>query len=434
MLQRELPVFGFVEGRLVFGVIDEVKLHHDKTAASGSSLAKKYSSQEEWKKKSSQQKKKAKQDSSQKSLAAFLPGVKTLVEDRIDQEDKKGNGIYGFILEDAKTRLSMSMPEEKDQTQSKLQCMVYKRLLEGLILGMANNTKGAKLDEYTTPVTPELLCLYLDLESAVPFSDAFMSDASELCEGFNLPIKVVQQEDRSWSCNLMHLFALLSITLDDFVKMAREGTVNKDDYFVIQNELRLTYRRRGAKLSNSERTRSRTKEPRQHNRRVQPSRRALSTPAPGATSILDLLQGNKSVEDLDEEAQVDMALQMSLDDASKEEEEELLADTTVAMPSTPQKSSKSRDTIIGTVRFEHDAQQLQEHLIDVMAMWQGKRALRGVKVDQTWRCNHCEYQTGCEWRQMKADESLQRSLEKRQAQEDLAMWSQLDDLPDEMEW
>jgi exonuclease V len=417
-----------VEGRLIFGVIDEVKLHREmKKVESAANGGKKYSSQEEWKRKSSQQQRKAKQDSSQKTLAAFLPGGKAATKEAKEENGVDGVEIYGFVLEDAKTRLSMSMPEEKDQMQSKLQCMVYKRLLEGLVCGMANDLQGAKVDEFATPVTADVIMFYLDLQGHVPFSEVFMRDASDLCEGFNLPIKVDQLPDGRWSCSLPHLFTLLADTLDDFVGMARKGAADKSNFSVIQNELRLTYRRREGKWSK----RAKPKQQRLRERRTQPPRRASRV----GTSIAELLLVDRSTDDLDEEAQVELALQKSLDDTSKEEEEEKLADTTVALPSSPQKS-RAKDFIIGTVRFPHDSVQLQEHLVDVMAMWRGERPLRGVKVEQTWRCDHCEYQTGCEWRQMKAEESLQLAMEKRQAQQDLEMWSQVDDFPDDelMQW
>lgn len=427
MIQRELPVFGFVEGRLIFGVIDEVRLHHENKLAQSVTGSKKYSSQEEWKRKSASQQRKAKTDSSQKTLASFLPGGKAAPKRAIDEKEEGSRSIYGFVLEDAKTRLSMSMPEEKDQTQSKLQCMVYKRLLEGLVCGMASNLQGAKVDDFATPVTADVFLRYLNLDGDVAFSEAFMRDASDLCEGFHLPLKADQLEDGRWSCSLSHLFALLAATLDDFVEMARKGAIDKENFSVIQNELRLTYRRREGKLI--KRTRSKTKHRRE--RQIQPPGRASDAVA----SIAELLQADRSMDDLDEEAQVELALQMSMGDTTKEEEEEKLADTTIALPSTPQKS-KAKDTIIGTVRFLHDSLQLQEHLVDVMSMWRGERPLRGVKVEQTWRCNHCEYQTGCEWRQMKAEESLQLAMQKKQAQQDLEMWSQVDEFPDDelMQW
>lgn len=421
-----MPVFGLIQGTLVFGVIDEIKLHYDNRQ---DSPKRKWSSQEDWKKRPIKQKKST-SDSSQKTLAAFLPGGKVVTKDTtIEEEDIR---TFGFVLEDAKTRLAMSMPEEKDQVQSKLQCMIYKRLLEGLIAGLSTPLEGAIIDEFATVINADVICNLLDLDGECALSESFMADAQELCIGYNLNLMVMELEEERWSCNLNHLFRILSDIIDDLVKMAKKGAIDKGSYSVIQNELRLTYRQRGRwspKKSASNRSKRQSQPSMGHRLRD----RKINEERSGDKDILKMLQPESSMEELDEEAQVELALQISLDDTNKEEEEEKLADHTIVMPSSPTKE-RPKDSIIGTVRFQHDTHQLQEHLVDMMEMWRGKRPLRGVTVEQTWRCNHCEYQADCEWRQLKAEESLQQAINKRQKSEDEVMWSQVEEFPDDLEW
>jgi exonuclease V len=407
-----------VEGQLVFGVIDEIRIHHEKKPALGGATPKKYSSQEEWKRKASP-KKKIKLDSNQKGLAAFLPGGSTSAELQKmakGSQEENSTGMFGFVLEDAKTRFRMSIPEVKDQIQSKLQCMLYKRLLEGLVAGLASQCNGARLDMHATPVTADIILALLDLDGNAGLSESFMRDAKELCDNFQLSLQEGEQ------CNLNYLFVVLASTLDSLVEKAQEGAAYKEDFTVIQDELRLTYRQREGKWSKrGGKEKSKSPKPSQ----VKDS----------SGDIRKLLQGGVKVEELDEEAQVEFALQISLEDGEdKEKEKESLVEQSIPLRSPRKAKRKRKDVIIGTVRFPYDSHFLQQHLLDVMAMWKGDRPLRGVTIEQSWRCNQCEYYVDCEWRQMKAEEGFQRVMEKRQADEEQALWSQLDDLPDDMDW
>lgn len=380
----------------MFGVIDELKIHYyPQMDGVGGGVGRTWSSQEEWRNKSTVVQKRPKRDTRQRTLAAFIPGVKD--EKAQTKEQDQTPARFGFVLEDAKTRRSMHMPDAEDQKQSRLQCMLYKRLLDGLIAGLARDTLGANLDEHATPVSAAAVMALVGLQGNADLSETFLVDAEGLCDSLNLSLRVKTDTQGRQTCDLAHLFDLLATTLDDLTSMAQRGAANREDFSVIQDELRLTYRPREARWSK---------------RKAKPALRS---------------------EDLDEEAQVELALQISLESSASIEEEQLNS-ASIALPVSPTRTPTKATTIIGTSRFQHDSHLLQEHLIDVMAMWKGERPLKGVTLQQTWRCHHCEYLNDCEWRHQKAEEGLQRARDKRLADEEQALWSQVDDVPADMEW
>ncbi|KAI0657362.1 exonuclease V [Cubamyces menziesii] len=64
--------------------------------------------------------------------------------------------------------------------------------------------------------------------------------------------------------------------------------------------------------------------------------------------------------------------------------------------------------IIGTKEFELDDVLLDDYLTRILAWWHGARPPEGVSVELTRRCTTCEYREGCEWREKKAQEAMQR--------------------------
>ncbi|KAI1793058.1 exonuclease V [Ganoderma leucocontextum] len=64
--------------------------------------------------------------------------------------------------------------------------------------------------------------------------------------------------------------------------------------------------------------------------------------------------------------------------------------------------------ILGTKEFDLDDALLDDYLEGVLAWWYGKRPPQGVDVELTRRCVTCEYRDGCEWRENKAQEALQK--------------------------
>lgn len=66
------------------------------------------------------------------------------------------------------------------------------------------------------------------------------------------------------------------------------------------------------------------------------------------------------------------------------------------------------DGIIGVEKFMYDAEKLDVHLADILNFWLGRRDPRGVADENATRCHTCEFNDGCEWREMKAQEATRR--------------------------
>ncbi|OSD07150.1 hypothetical protein PYCCODRAFT_1402525 [Trametes coccinea BRFM310] len=71
--------------------------------------------------------------------------------------------------------------------------------------------------------------------------------------------------------------------------------------------------------------------------------------------------------------------------------------------------------IIGTKEFQLDNSTLDSYLTRVLAWWHGERQPEGVSVELTRRCATCEYREGCEWREKKAQEAIEKYREGAQS-------------------
>jgi len=56
-------------------------------------------------------------------------------------------------------------------------------------------------------------------------------------------------------------------------------------------------------------------------------------------------------------------------------------------------------SIIGTVSFQYSHQAILAHFDDILSFWLGERAPKGVNMENTMRCEWCEFKEGCEWRE-----------------------------------
>lgn len=127
----------------------------------------------------------------------------------VSGKEKAGSGQpdsprFGYFLGDTKTRLFPAIPAVVDQRAARLQTMLYKRLLDGLCLGAmrrqggqtgrevvdsardpteAERDAGLLIDPDATPVDFERLFSLLNLEAGKTLSEAFLEDAQVLLEG-----------------------------------------------------------------------------------------------------------------------------------------------------------------------------------------------------------------------------------------------------------
>lgn len=65
-------------------------------------------------------------------------------------------------------------------------------------------------------------------------------------------------------------------------------------------------------------------------------------------------------------------------------------------------STSAEPKIIGKTVFAFSADMLEKYLVAALQFWQGKREPQGVDLEDTWKCNVCEYMEECEWREAKA--------------------------------
>ncbi|KAG9046145.1 hypothetical protein FS837_005024 [Tulasnella sp. UAMH 9824] len=92
----------------------------------------------------------------------------------------------------------------------------------------------------------------------------------------------------------------------------------------------------------------------------------------------------------------------------KGKEKALPIDTIISEPSKDEPTaivpSKQDPSIIGSKKFAFDQELLTKHIVAAIEFWESKREPRGVELEDTWKCDTCEFREGCEWREAKAAE------------------------------
>lgn len=69
--------------------------------------------------------------------------------------------------------------------------------------------------------------------------------------------------------------------------------------------------------------------------------------------------------------------------------------------------------VIGDRTFAYDDAVLETYAHDEMKWWKGEREARGVEIEEAFKCGICEFAEGCEWRQGKVDEAIEKSRRKK---------------------
>jgi exonuclease V len=75
--------------------------------------------------------------------------------------------------------------------------------------------------------------------------------------------------------------------------------------------------------------------------------------------------------------------------------------------------SQKNNSVIGDRTFVYEEAVLEGYTRDEMAWWKGERTARGVEIEDAFKCGICEFAEGCEWRQGKMAEAVQKSREKK---------------------
>ncbi|KAJ3763142.1 exonuclease V [Lentinula raphanica] len=332
---REIPVFGFVEGTIVLGVIRGMqsspttpqKLKRIRRSPSPS----------------------------QSRITSFMsPTITPIAETPVPDHPSSSNTLstsFSLHLIDTKTRRKNSLPREEDTWSSKLQLMLYHRML-------------AKLMSTQAPFDFSLLWNLLDLDDTLPFSDSFLTQTLLTPES---------------NC-LRHLIDLWRLAVSRL-----EGAN-------IHPTLQLIYR-----LQPKQQQRS--KKHQNHN-----------DPACQVTSSREEIEVAKAIEatgslvnEQEKNSTIDPGLLWALEQSLLTHlHDSGLESSNCDIATQYQTKQTHHSDIIGTKEFEYNSQALDEYLLDVMKWWNGERKPRGVSLEQSGRCFSCEYRTGCEWREEKA--------------------------------
>ncbi|KAK0208639.1 exonuclease V [Desarmillaria ectypa] len=370
-MKREMPVFGFVQGHIVTGVIDELIREFSGSPDSPKRLRSLMSTPRKCKKRCQV----SKPSEGQSLITSFASTsgynfIDLTADEETKTEDPATPRCYQHTLRliDTKTRRSNSLPSDEDALASRLQLMLYHRLLSSLI------SSG-------TPFDFTRLWDQTNVDPALPFSERFLTQTGSL-PGTPHP---------AFTC------------LDDLTILWR-NTILELDIPSIDPCLQLIYRHQHPL------------KPKEDITVISPpldpsTSQSLSSPFKKTFDFFDIDTEEESVELL-------LTLQeswlMQLKNVSgKGGSNDIVPPSLEASASASTSKVVDPSEIIDTKEFNLDDDLLNSYLTNVLDWWMGRRRPIGVSVTQTRRCNSCEYMSDCEWRAEKASEIKVQTAERR---------------------
>ncbi|KAJ2932816.1 hypothetical protein H1R20_g4269, partial [Candolleomyces eurysporus] len=358
---REVPVFGMVNGAVIVGIIDEISRTDKKrdlpkrTRASHSP------------RKGSKRQKRTPSPHQADIEDYFIPSPRKGNK----SSEKRKEGRFSLLLRDTKTRVKDAMPPEEDTNGSRLQVMLYHRLLSELI---------------STEKSFDFVALWdrLGIDSQVEFSTGFLVQAGLLDHNNGFSV----------------------INLDGLVDSWRR-TLEASSIVDVDPNLQLVYRLQPRPSDNSngkgkERASFAPNESQLYNAEA----RYIATQI--RNSLLNgqegLAEGPSMAGGQQEEQELDLELQKVLYQS--------LVPQLPGVEEPPAEEPVETDIhgykIIGRKNFVYDDVMLKTHLQSVFEFWRCERNPVGVPLQLARRCNTCEYRNGCEWREEKAAEFSSR--------------------------
>ncbi|WPH00085.1 putative exonuclease v, mitochondrial [Acrodontium crateriforme] len=70
--------------------------------------------------------------------------------------------------------------------------------------------------------------------------------------------------------------------------------------------------------------------------------------------------------------------------------------------------------LMGRRSFAFNAQQLDQYVADEMKWWKGERPVKGVEIEEAFKCRICEFAPTCQWRIDRAEEGIKKARSKQQ--------------------
>ncbi|KAG8827937.1 hypothetical protein FRC19_011085 [Serendipita sp. 401] len=64
--------------------------------------------------------------------------------------------------------------------------------------------------------------------------------------------------------------------------------------------------------------------------------------------------------------------------------------------------STNESDLLAIKSFRYDGDFIKNSIATSLGFWLGSQPTKGVRVEETWKCNVCEYKDSCEWRQKEA--------------------------------
>ncbi|KAJ2921359.1 hypothetical protein H1R20_g15740, partial [Candolleomyces eurysporus] len=364
---REVPVFGMVNGAVIVGIIDEISRTDKKRDLPKRTRASRSP------RKGSKRQKRTPSPHQADIEDYFIPSPR---KGTAKSSEKRKEGRFSLLLRDTKTRVKDAMPPEEDTNGSRLQVMLYHRLLSELI---------------STEKSFDFVALWdrLGIDSQVEFSTGFLVQAGLLDHNNGFSV----------------------INLDGLVDSWKR-TLEASSIVDIDPNLQLVYRLQPRPSDNSngkgkERASFAPNESQLYNAEA----RFIATQI--RNSLLNgqegLAEGPSKAGGQQEEQELDLELQKVLYQS--------LVPQLPGVEEPPAEEPVETDIhgykIIGRKNFVYDDVMLKNHLQSVFEFWRCERNPVGVPLQLARRCNTCEYQNGCEWREEKAAElsSRRTSLE-----------------------
>lgn len=333
-------------------------------------------------------------------------------------------------MSDSKTRTGSTLPREEYTKPGRLQCMLYKELLDGLLVArpMPSERGGILPSSGNGPVWPRVID-HLQLNQDAPFTEKFIAEARPVIVG----------NDLRFGADSGRTLADYIQVWDSYVAALGLGTYTeqqpKDG--MTEDKLELVYRRAsGRKKKKSSRKRRKGKGRQRSGKEKQMPEQATqegetASDAELALALAMSLQGgplsnsDNSPATMDEEstqqtppspqhtdyfdsdsdferdlADSAWAAEMTLSQHTESSTEARVLHADVPPPRHARSPSPSpaSGTIIGRHTFLHDRDELAQHLESVLGYWMGQREPQGVAAHDTSKCGWCEFEEGCEWR------------------------------------
>lgn len=375
-ITRELSVWGFVGDFLVLGIIDQLELDPKPQYTKPRDPARVGRTLDDFFSPSSNT-----QSPPQKSV----------------HEDQSGPSYPLVMISDNKTRPDTSLPSSLLTESTRFQLMLYKLLYDQLSTQSLDFTK---------------LCDRLQLDENETFSAEFIEQILPLTQGKDeLPM------------NLRQMYDLL---LTEMTKLS--GGKKSSDTLEVVYRTRETSRKKPKQLElrMAPNEKNIVVLPSTHAEEEEQIARAISN------SLVDLQSVALNESQAATKKEIESTLVVDADPSSKPSElprtedarndksnqvevKTKLVQTDEAPPSSSSKSDmieprvsykRKEKGLIASVLLGYDRCLLDDFLESALSFWNGEREPTGVPVTEIDRCRPCEFRSGCEWRQKKADEVL----------------------------